>query len=122
MDPEQEFEVPNSKSATANLLIKFEGDRSPSYLKIVELKSIKPRAQTSEDAGMVPFLVVECRGLEPVGWRPTGPYCVTSEGGTLYDEVSFRDGDDWNEYDEKSEMPMSVEKDIKYEWALHREK
>mmetsp|Transcript_1946 Transcript_1946/g.2900 ORF Transcript_1946/g.2900 Transcript_1946/m.2900 type:complete len:81 (+) Transcript_1946:3-245(+) len=66
---------------------------------------------------MVPIAVFECRGLEPVRWTPTGPYCVQSEGGVEYNEVGFKDDEDWCEYDEKSETSLMVGKKIAHEFV-----
>ena len=71
--------------------------------------------QTADDTAMVPMFACECRGMEPCAWDPIGPYSVEAKGGTVYDEVGFRDGDDWCEYDEKSGESLTVGKDIKYE-------
>ena len=35
-------------------------------------------------------------------------------------EVGFREGDDWCEYDEKSGESMTVGHEIKYEFRLHK--
>ena len=45
---------------------------------------------------------------------------MEAPGGTVYDEVNFKDGEDWCEYDEKSEEAMSVGQKIRYEFNLHR--
>ena len=119
VDPEEELEVPNAKNATANFMVKFPGDRQVSTLKVVELKHLKP-CQTSEDVGGVPIAAFECRGLEPTKWNPTGPYSAESTKGTQYHEVGFKNGEDWCEYDEKSEESLTIEKDIKYEFVTWR--
>ena len=119
VDPDEEVEVPNSKNAKATVLIKFPGDKQPSSLRVLkpgEEKKIITRVQTGEDTGLVPLIAFECRGLEPVRWHPSGPYCVETEGGTTYEDVNFREGDDWCEYDEKSGESLTVGKDIKYEF------
>ena len=129
IDPEEEREVPESKNASANFMLKFEGDRKFSYLKVLKPggegwpKSLKLKPQTPEDGeNMVPIFACECRGMEPVKWTPIGPYYVEGESGTVFDEVGFRDGDDWCDYDEKAETSMTVGKDIKHEFRLHKEK
>ena len=35
---------------------------------------MKLRAQTADDGGLVPVLAMECRGLEPIKWHPTGAH------------------------------------------------
>ena len=106
IDPEESHEVPNSKNATANFMVKFEGDKAPSTLSMVSLKGLPFRAQTPDDTGMVPIAAFECRGMEPTKWHPTGYYEVEALSGTVYDQVGFKDGEDWCEYDEKSGESM----------------
>ena len=108
VDPEESHEVPNSKNATANFMVKFPGDKAPSTMSLVSLKGLPFRAQTADDTGMVPIAAFECRGMEPTKWHPTGYYVVEALSGTVYDEVGFKDGEDWCEYDEKSGESMMV--------------
>lgn len=123
IDPENEDEVENSKNATANFIIKFPGDKKQATLKFLdpsdkdlEKKKIKIRAQTADDTDMVPILAMDCRGLEPIKWYPTGPYEAMAESDVTFDQVMLNEGDDWCEYDEKSETSLTVGKDIKYEF------
>ena len=126
IDPDEEAEVPNTKNETAHLVMKFTGEKKHSYLKIVEPKGLPPqkdRLLTPDQEGMVTLMAFECRGLEPVMWHPIGPYCVqVAEGGTVYDEVNFKDDEDWCEYDEKSGESMMVSKEIQHEFVLYKEK
>lgn len=129
IDPDDESEVPDTKNAKATFLVKFEGDKKPSYLKVLKPggegwpKSLALKQQTADDGeNMVPIFACECRGLEPIRWEPIGPYCAESPSGVVFDEVGFRDGDDWCEYDEKSGESMTVSKTIKHEFRLHRGK
>ena len=108
IDPEESHEVPNSKNATANFMVKFPGDKAPSTMSLITLKGLPFRAQTADDTGMVPIAAFECRGMEPTKWHPTGYYVVEALSGTVYDEVGFKDGEDWCEYDEKSGESMMV--------------
>mgnify|MGYP001991897193 CR=1 FL=1 len=112
VDPEESHEVPNSKNATANFMVKFPGDKAPSTLSLISLKGLPFRAQTADDTGMVPIAAFECRGMEPTKWHPTGYYVVEALSGALYDEVGFKDGEDWCEYDEKSGESMMVSNNV----------
>ena len=112
VDPEEIHEVPNSKNATANFMVKFPGDKAPSTMSLVSLKSLPFRAQTADDTGMVPIAAFECRGMEPTKWHPTGYYVVEALSGVVYDEVGFKDGEDWCEYDEKSGESMMVSHNV----------
>jgi len=128
IDPEEEFDVPNTKNTTANFMLKFEGDTKFSYLKVLSpgqegwpKKGLTLKALTPEDGeALVPIFACECRGMEPVGWTPIGPYVAVAESGNMFDEVGFREGDDWCDYDEKGEASMSVSKDFRYEFRLHK--
>ena len=121
VDPEEEVEVPNTKNTTANLVLKFDGDKSASYLKIVDVKGLNVRPQTDEDTEMVPLVAFECRGLEPVRWTPIGPYSAEAPSGVVY-EVAFQENDDWCEYDEKSGESLSVGWEIAHEFVRHKDK
>mmetsp|Transcript_55835 Transcript_55835/g.103335 ORF Transcript_55835/g.103335 Transcript_55835/m.103335 type:complete len:172 (+) Transcript_55835:75-590(+) len=107
---QEEFEVPNSKSAKCNFMVKFEGAKAPSTMSVVTLSrtsEIKDKAVTSAALGsysasgeMTPIAVFECRGLEPCKWYPVGPLQVETEGGQVFEEVDLSDPDGWMEADE----------------------
>ena len=80
------------------------------------------RAFTSEDTVAVPIAAFECRGLEPIGWTPTGPYVVRTEGGVAYTVGAEGEdlAEDWCDYDEKSGESVSVDASIQFEFRLHR--
>ena len=126
INPEEEQEVPNTKNTTANFMLRFDGDKQFSYLKVLKKeelpKKLDLRPQTADDTDMVPIFACECRGMEPVRWSPLGPYCAEGLTGTAFDEVGFRDDEDWCDYDEKSGESMTVNKDIKHEFRLHKGK
>ena len=127
IDPDEEELVPNTKDTMATFLVKFEGDKKHSYMKVLKEgkegwpKNLKLKPQTAEDGeALVPIFACECRGMEPIKWHPIGPYCAESESGAVFEEVGFREGDDWCEYDEKSETSMTVGKEIKHEFRTHK--
>ncbi len=123
IDPDEQQEVPNSKSAMANFLVKFPGDKAPSSLRVLSAEEIKAdkklkveiRGQTAADTEMVPMIVMECRGLEPVAWHPAGNYVAEAESGTRFDDVKLDEGDDWCEYDEKGGVSMTIGAKVAYE-------
>jgi hypothetical protein len=121
IDPEETIELKDTRNGTANFVINFGGGQTHLTFiepkdKELEKKKIKLRGQTSSDKDMVPILAMECRGIEPVKWYPTGPYRVETEGGATFDDVNLDEGDDWCEYDEKSGESLTVGKNIKYEF------
>mmetsp|Transcript_24403 Transcript_24403/g.81115 ORF Transcript_24403/g.81115 Transcript_24403/m.81115 type:complete len:173 (-) Transcript_24403:835-1353(-) len=124
MDPEEEVELTDTKDGVANFALKFPGDKRQSYVKFLapgekhkelEKHKVKLRAQTADDGDLVPVLAMECRGLEPIKWHPTGPYEAESESGVVFDGVRLDEGDDWCDYDEKAEASMTVGREVRYE-------
>jgi hypothetical protein len=123
IDPDEQQEVPNSKGGMANFLIKFPGDKGPSSLRVLSAEEIKAdkklkvevRAQTAADTEMVPMIVMECRGMEPIAWHPSGNYVAEAESGTRFEDVKLDQGDDWCEYDEKGGVSMTIGAKITYE-------
>lgn len=123
IDPDEQQEVPNSKGGMANFLLKFPGDKGPSSLRVLSAEEIKAdkklkvevRAQTAADTEMVPMIVMECRGMEPVAWHPSGNYVAEAESGTRFEDVKLDQGDDWCEYDEKGGVSMTIGAKIAYE-------
>lgn len=119
VDPDEELEVPDaSHHSTANCIIKFKGAHAAGHMKMVKLPIL--RSQTSDDQEMVPIAAFECRGLEPVKWTPTGPYIVESEGGVVYEDVGFKDNEDWCEYDEKNGISMVLGRAVQHEFRTYR--
>lgn len=124
LDPEEQNELTDGKNGVANFVVKFPGDKKQSSLvflspsdKDLEKKKVKIRNhQTEDDTDMVPILAMECRGLEPVRWYPTGPYEAEASSGVTYDGVQLDEGDDWCDYDEKSGDNLLVGHEIKYEF------
>jgi hypothetical protein len=62
----------------------------------------RPQAYTTDsNGGFAPFLEIDCRGLEFIGFDPRGMWtAVGVESGTRFDEVDLSDGE-WVDYDEK---------------------
>ncbi|EOD04711.1 hypothetical protein EMIHUDRAFT_67955 [Emiliania huxleyi CCMP1516] len=81
MDPEEARRTATAGDGVANFALKFPGDKRQSYVKFLapgekhkELEKHKLRAQTADDGDLVPVLAMECRGLEPIKWHPTGAH------------------------------------------------
>ena len=122
VDPQNEEEVPNAKGDTCQLVMKFDKkDKVAATLSVVAVKGVL-RAFTSEDTVAVPIAAFECRGLEPIGWTPTGPYVVRTAGGVAYTVGAEGEdlADDWCDYDEKSGESVSVDASIQFEFRLHK--
>merc|ERR1712087_1023199 len=107
----------NSKGS-ANFLVKWEGAKQASTMNVVrpsrttgvkELKNVKGLGQYKEDSSgrMALIAVFDCRGCEPIGWHPVGPFAVTSANENTWKEVDLSDAlvgkDGWMEVDESGD-------------------
>jgi len=71
---------------------------------------------SAENGQLTPFLTLDCRNLEFVGFDPYGTWkCVGTTTGTKFDEVDLTEGE-WTDYDEKSTLPVGVS-NVKGEWT-----
>jgi len=109
----QKRDVPGSKGATANFIWKCSFCNRQHIAKF----DLSPTREYSDENGDYnPFLVVECRGLEFIGFDPTGTWkCVGSTTGTKFPEVVLEDGQ-WVDYDEKAALPVGVS-NIQSKWS-----
>eukprot|EP01066_Platyproteum_vivax_P007647 Platyproteum_vivax@DN3042_c0_g1_i1.p1 len=97
-------EIPNSRGS-ANFVVKFEG--GVCTLSVVDLKGIRCNEYLADDSGSDKLLaLLECRGVQPVKWHPTGGYRVVCNSGTIFDAVDLHE--DWVEYDEKAKESVGV--------------
>ncbi|TFK77183.1 DUF866-domain-containing protein [Pluteus cervinus] len=78
--------------------------------------SSPPKPYSEENGGFAPLLIIECRGLEFIGFDPRGIWkCKGTESGTLFPEVDLSEGE-WTEYDEKSTLPVNIS-NIESKWV-----
>jgi len=87
------LELDGSKG-TAHFIKKWEGDRQQSYLKLVNVKKRTGATEyTASDSGkFVTLVAIECRGVEPVSWMCKNDFTITTEGGAVFEEVTFDEG------------------------------
>jgi hypothetical protein len=106
---------------TANFTLKWTKDsKHESYLNVQEVKNVT-RPFTSEDHGkFVPIIGFECRGLEPVDWRPEDGFIVKAPSGTVWEDVDLSEKE-WADYDEKSGESVSI-MELEWEFRVHKEK
>ncbi|KAH6917474.1 hypothetical protein BKA70DRAFT_1367901 [Coprinopsis sp. MPI-PUGE-AT-0042] len=110
----EEREVSGSKNATAHFVWKCGLCKREHSAKFDNSVKVKP--YSAENGQLQPILVIECRGLEFIGFQPQGIWkCVGAESGTVFDEVDLTEGE-WNDYDEKSKLPVGVS-NIESEWS-----
>ncbi|KAH8835752.1 hypothetical protein DL96DRAFT_1702719 [Flagelloscypha sp. PMI_526] len=71
---------------------------------------------SDETGNFAPFLTIECRGLEFIGFDPrVRDMEVQRNEGSPFTEVEFAE-DDWTDYDEKAALPVGVS-EFESEWS-----
>ncbi|EGO05227.1 hypothetical protein SERLA73DRAFT_100938 [Serpula lacrymans var. lacrymans S7.3] len=116
----EEREVSGGRNSTANFVWRCGSCKRESSAKFEP----SPTLPYSADANgqFSPFLTIECRGLEFIGFDPKlgGNWtCKGVESGTLFPEVTFEgEGEltDWVDYDEKAALPVGIS-DIESKWS-----
>jgi len=98
------FEVMGGKGSTANFVWKCGLCKRESSAKF---ETTAPKPYTSENAQFQPLLVIECRGLEFIGFDPKGIWKCAGTTGAQFDEVDLETGE-WNDYDEKAALPTGI--------------
>ena len=100
----EEHDLPSSRGS-ANFVWRCGFCKSESSAKFEPGASLAYAAENSQYA---PLLVVECRGLEFVGFDPKGIWrCNGTESGTPF-EVDLNKEPEWSDYDEKAALPVGV--------------
>jgi hypothetical protein len=120
VSPLETHELTGSRGE-ANFRLKWARDaRHEATLNVQAVKGVT-RALTAADAGkFVPVAGFECRGLEPVGWRPENGFTVTSAAGTRFEEADLSERE-WADYCEKGGDSVSV-MELEYRFETHKEK
>jgi len=79
--------------------------------------AFQTKPYSSENGHLEPFLTLDCRNLEFVGFDPTQGIwkCVGVDSGTVFNEVDLIDNE-WTDYDEKATLPVGVSK-VEGEWS-----
>jgi len=112
---QEEYEVSGGKGGTANFVWKCGICKREANAKFEPAFQTKP--YSSENGQLQPFLTLDCRNLEFVGFDPTkGTWkCVGVESGTVFDDVELTEGE-WIDYDEKAALPVGVS-EVEGEWS-----
>jgi len=102
----EERELTHGKGSTANFVWRCPNCRRESSAKFDTNSS----PYTADSNGQfAPIIVIECRGLEFVGFDPQGIWkCKGTESGTVFDEVDLGGEGEWVDYDEKASLPVGV--------------
>ncbi|KAF7799267.1 hypothetical protein EIP86_010499 [Pleurotus ostreatoroseus] len=111
----EEREVSGGKGNTAHFVWRCSMCKRESSAKFEE--KIPTLAYSADNNGQfAPFLTMDCRGLEFIGFDPRGTWkCVGAESGTPFNEVELEEGE-WVDYDEKAALPVGVS-NIENEWC-----
>lgn len=120
----------SSREPPHHFRLKWEGAKKPSIIRALDASEVAaalkknkkhklglPRPYSSEDGGnWVPLLAIECRGLEPYGFKPMkDEFIIVSEGGVRFDEdIELGDGE-WADYDAENDCPVSLQ-DIEFKF------
>ncbi|OZJ06913.1 hypothetical protein BZG36_00082 [Bifiguratus adelaidae] len=91
---------------SANLVMRCKFCKRESSAQF-EVTPTKP--YTAEDSGQfAKMIVIECRGLEPVDFKPEGAWAARgAETNTQFQDIDLTE-DDWADYDEKAELPVGI--------------
>ncbi|GAB4813654.1 hypothetical protein N2152v2_000700 [Parachlorella kessleri] len=110
------YELSGSRGV-ANFVMKWAKDsKREAYLNVEEVKAVT-RALKGDDAGtFVPIIGFECRGLEPIDWRPEGGFVVEGTSGKVWEEVDLSEKE-WADYDDRSNESVSI---MDLQWELRR--
>lgn len=101
----EEHEVSGGKHATANFVWRCGFCRRESSAKFDI--SYKVRPYTSENAQPQSLLVIECRGLEFIGFEFKGLWKCVGLKGTVFTDIDLGEGE-WSDYDEKTALPVGI--------------
>ncbi|GLB36062.1 putative eukaryotic protein of unknown function (DUF866) [Lyophyllum shimeji] len=112
LNRKEEREVSGSKGATANFVWRCGMCKRESSAKF---DPAPDRPYSDETGQLAPLLTIECRGVEFVGFDPTGIWKCKGMKGTVFSEVDLTDGE-WNDYDEKAALPVGIS-EFKSEWS-----
>ena len=103
---DDELELPGSKG-NANFIIKFPGENSHSYIKILEnQKSCK--GITGNNEAYQNVVAFECRGIQITRWHPHCDFDVETNSGTIFHKVDLSDPDGWCEFDDNNGETVSI--------------
>ncbi|TRM60252.1 hypothetical protein BD626DRAFT_505919 [Schizophyllum amplum] len=107
MNMQEEHEVSGGKNATAHFVWRCGMCKRESTAKFDTTYGLRP--YKAENGQFGPLLIIECRGLEFVGFDMTrGTWkCKGADSGTVFSDVDLSDGD-WTDYDEKSAQPVGI--------------
>ncbi|KAG5650658.1 hypothetical protein H0H81_011480 [Sphagnurus paluster] len=112
LNRKEEREVSGGKGNTAHFVWRCGVCKRESSAKF---EPTKDQAYAAENGQFAPLLVIECRGLEFVGFDPRGTWKCEGSNGAVFSDVELTE-DGWNDYDEKAALPVGIT-DFESEWS-----
>jgi len=108
VDPDNEEEISGSRGK-CNFRMKWDAkDKKEAHLVVQKPKNGQDHLSLDNCKLFMPIVAFECRGLDPIEWLlKDGSFRCISESGKVFEDVSLVEGD-WFDYDEQSEMPVSL--------------
>ncbi|KAE9408187.1 DUF866-domain-containing protein [Gymnopus androsaceus JB14] len=113
LNRKEEFEVAGGKGGKAHFVWRCGLCKRESSAKFDPTSPPKP--YSAENGQLAPFLKIECRGLEFIGFDPRGNWKCVGTKGTVFSEVDLSE-DEWTDYDEKAALPVGVS-EFGSEWS-----
>jgi len=111
----EKFELYGGKGGTANFVWKCGLCKREASAKF-EPNLVSQPYSADANGQFAPLLILDCRGLEFVGFDPRGIWkCVGVESGSKFEEVDLEEGE-WVDYDEKATQPVGVSQ-IESKWT-----
>ncbi|KAH9947145.1 DUF866-domain-containing protein [Amylocystis lapponica] len=111
----EEYDVSGGKGSTASFVWKCGLCKREASAKFDPTAVPQPYSADA-NGQFAPLVILDCRGLEFVGFDPRGIWkCVGAESGTKFEEVDLEEGE-WVDYDEKAAQPVGVSQ-IESQWA-----
>ncbi|KAJ3781717.1 hypothetical protein GGU11DRAFT_323160 [Lentinula aff. detonsa] len=101
----EEYDVSGGKGGKAHFVWKCGLCKRESSAKFDATSPPKP--YNAENGQLAPFLKIECRGLEFIGFDPRGMWKCVGTKGTSFSEVDLSE-EEWTDYDEKAALPVGV--------------
>jgi len=109
-----EYEVAGGRGGMANFVWKCGLCKREASARFEP--SFPTRTYSAENGQLAPFITLDCRNLEFIGFDPIGTWrCVGAESGTEFKDVELDQGE-WVDYDEKAAQPVGVS-NVKGEWT-----
>ncbi|KAF9076188.1 hypothetical protein BDP27DRAFT_1314033 [Rhodocollybia butyracea] len=108
----EEYDVSGGKGGKAHFVWRCSLCKRESFAKF-DPSPLKP--YNAENGQLAPFLKIECRGLEFIGFDPSGIWKCIGTKGSIFSEVDLSEKE-WTDYDEKALLPVGIS-EFGSEWS-----